>query len=204
VTKTSYHHGNLRAALLEAAISELAESGIEGFTLRSCARRAGVSHGAPAHHFGDLTGLFTVLATDAFGQLALSMDHETAKVPSGNIESLVAVAIGYTDFALAHPDLFKLMFRTSRLNVDDPDLKAAGQAAIGRAATAVGTYYGIDDPRTDPDLAHQLYGLWSYSHGVASLILEAQFGPVERGSNSARELIPPTVRRLFSDGGKAH
>ena len=53
----AYHHGDLREALLEAAESVLLEQGVEGLTLRECARRAGVSHGAPAHHFGDARGL---------------------------------------------------------------------------------------------------------------------------------------------------
>ena len=199
MTKTSYHHGDLRAALMQAATAELAENGIEGFTLRSCARRAGVSHAAPAHHFGDLRGLFTALAIEAFNRLSEAMDAETAKVETGSIDHLVAVAFGYVTFAIVNPDLFKVMFRTQRLNTEDPALRAAGQTALGRAATAVGAFYGTPEPTSDPDLARQVYGLWSYAHGVASLILEGQFGPVENGASYARDLIPPTVRRMFSE-----
>lgn len=64
-----YHHGALRDALLAAAESVLNESGLEGFTLRECARRAGVSHGAPAHHFGDARGLLSAFAAQSFDQL---------------------------------------------------------------------------------------------------------------------------------------
>ena len=63
-----YHHGDLRAALLRAAEVELSERGVEGFTLRGCARRAGVSHAAPAHHFGDADGLLTALAAEGFAR----------------------------------------------------------------------------------------------------------------------------------------
>src|SRR5262252_290185 len=59
-----YHHGNLRAALLEAAEAELEAQGIEAFSLRGVAKRAGVSHAAPAHHFGDANGLLTGLAAE--------------------------------------------------------------------------------------------------------------------------------------------
>ena len=58
----AYHHGDLRKALLDAAEAELAEKGVEGFTLRGCAKRAGVSHAAPAHHFKDANALLTALA----------------------------------------------------------------------------------------------------------------------------------------------
>ena len=64
--ENGYHHGNLRAALLRAAEEIIRESGVEGLTLRACARKAGVSHGAPAHHFGNITGLLTELAAEGF------------------------------------------------------------------------------------------------------------------------------------------
>ena len=64
--KLPYHHGDLAAALLAAAEAELAEKGVEAFSLRSVAKRAGVSHAAPAHHFGDATGVLTALATEGF------------------------------------------------------------------------------------------------------------------------------------------
>ena len=68
--RDAYHHGDLRAALIAAAEEELAENGVDGFTLRGCARRAGVSHAAPAHHFKDVRALFTALATIGLRRLA--------------------------------------------------------------------------------------------------------------------------------------
>ena len=85
-----YHHGALRTALLDATESLLDESGLEGFTLRECARRAGVSHGAPAHHFGDLRGLLTAFAAQSFDQLeVLTRAYMDAAQP-GAYERLVA------------------------------------------------------------------------------------------------------------------
>src|SRR5688572_25193146 len=68
--RDGYHHGDLRAALISAAEEELVEKGVDGFTLRGCARRAGVSHAAPAHHFKDVRALFTALATIGLRRLA--------------------------------------------------------------------------------------------------------------------------------------
>ena len=129
-----YHHGDLRAALLRAAVEELSEHGVEGTTLRGCARRAGVSHAAPAHHFGDITGLLTEVAIGAHEKLAVSLSREIERVPRGTVEQLIAAAMGYVNFALAAPGEFNLMFRTGRLAANDPRLAAAGQRSFGQAA----------------------------------------------------------------------
>ena len=68
-----YHHGDLRQAMIEAAEAVLAEKGVGGFTLRECARRAGVSPAAPAHHFGNLVGLLTAIATLGFDDLSFNL-----------------------------------------------------------------------------------------------------------------------------------
>src|SRR5262245_3431916 len=81
--RDSYHHGDLRAALLKAAEAELAENGIEGFTLRGCARRAGVSHAAPAHHFKDVRAILTELAADGFEKLAELTEQFGQAAPIG-------------------------------------------------------------------------------------------------------------------------
>jgi AcrR family transcriptional regulator len=65
-SKDSYHHGDLRAALIKAGEAVLAETGVTGFSLRAVAKRVGVSHSAPAHHFGDAKGLLDALATEGF------------------------------------------------------------------------------------------------------------------------------------------
>ena len=76
-----YHHGALRAALLAAAEAELAETGIERFSLRSVAKRAGVSHAAPAHHFGDTGGLLTALAAEGFTRFLATQHAREAAAP---------------------------------------------------------------------------------------------------------------------------
>ena len=80
---SSYHHGDLRHAMLVAAGALIEEEGVDGLSLRECARRAGVSHGAPAHHFGDVRGLLTALAAQSFEMLVTYMDrYEAAAAPA--------------------------------------------------------------------------------------------------------------------------
>src|SRR5262245_25989316 len=102
-----YHHGDLRAALIVAATELLREHGLEAFTLRECARRAGVSHAAPAHHFGDARGLLTACAAAGFEHLADAMEHGAGSAGSDAQARLRAVGAGYIGFALENRALFQ-------------------------------------------------------------------------------------------------
>jgi AcrR family transcriptional regulator len=196
-----YHHGDLRAALLRAASEELAEHGVEGFTLRSCARRAGVSHAAPAHHFGDVTGLLTEVTIDAFHRLAASMRRQIGKVEPGSVEHPIAAALGYVLFAIESPAEFTLMFRTERLDTSRADLRAAGDGALGQAVGAVAAYYQSPNPMADPVMTRRVLGLWSLAQGLSTLMIAGQMGPLDQGDKIARSLLPDMVREMF--GAKA-
>lgn len=193
----SYHHGDLRNALIAAAVEELAESGIEAFTLRGCARRAGVSHAAPAHHFGDVTGLLTEVAIAAQGKLAGTMRAEIAPTARGSAEHLAATALGYVRFALAHPGEFNLMFRREKLDTANPRVIEAGAESFGLAADAVGAFLGVPAPMAQPQSARRVAELWSLAHGFAGLMLAGQFGPPERAIAHSEALLPDMVRDLF-------
>lgn len=114
-SKPPYHHGDLRQALLDAAEAVLEERGVEGLTLRECARRAGVSHGAPAHHFGDVTGLLTEFTAISFEQFGKALSEARANAPPIPFEQLLAIGLAYWEYARQHPARFRLMFRAERL-----------------------------------------------------------------------------------------
>src|SRR3954463_13726034 len=105
VTERSYHHGSLRQAVIDAAVAEVEAVGASAVSMREIARRAGVSHAAPAHHFGDKTGIFTAIATEGFW-LACAAIGPAADGPGGFLRGGVA----YVVFALAHPGHFEVMF----------------------------------------------------------------------------------------------
>lgn len=193
-----YHHGDLRAALLGAAEDELAERGVEGFTLRGCARRAGVSHAAPAHHFGDVTALLTAVATVAFERLSGSMREESAGVPSGSVDYLAAIGRGYVLFAVRNPEHFKLMFRFERLNGADPGLCAAADAAFQTLVAAVGDHRGVVDVMNDDATRQDVLAAWSLVHGCAGLILSGQLPAPEPMEATIRALVDPMVGQLFT------
>jgi AcrR family transcriptional regulator len=119
----NYHHGDLRAALLVAARGIVEEQGAEAFTLREAARRAGVSHGAPAHHFGDKTGLLTALAAQVV--LERVEQVEAAKLAAGSNprDQLKACGMAHIDFLISHPHLEGLCRRDNLVNRSDPALQ---------------------------------------------------------------------------------
>lgn len=181
-TSRGYHHGDLRAALLDAAEQVVAERGIDGFSLRECARRAGVSPAAPAHHFGDARGLLTALATRAFA--ALSDSLATSPTSKDAIADLHALGAAYVAFAFARPALFDLMWRRARLDGDDPAFIAAADAAFDPLAGAVARVTGGAPDRAD------VLAAWSMVHGYARLALDGAVPP------DTRPPLAEVVRRL--------
>ncbi len=161
--KAAYHHGNLKAALIEAADMILRDHGIEGFSLREAARRAGVSIGAPAHHFGSATGLLTEVALLGYESLGQALNAvPPTEDPAADLQQL---ALAYVNFALAHPGRFRLMFRPDLVNRDDPRYSLASTAALTGFATAIGRRKG--------GMA-EIFMVWSSIHGMANLILDGK------------------------------
>jgi len=170
---TPYHHGALHAALLKAAERVLERDGLSGLTLRAVAREAGVSHAAPTHHFGDLTGLLSELAAIGFRQFNAAM---TEAGDSGGTmsEKAIARAKAYVAYARAHPGVYGLMFRTERLDMKRPALHEAAAAAFAGLAGAVGAqrHEPIAAEALSLDQAAAIARAWSLVHGFTMLLLD--------------------------------
>ncbi|HEV2560344.1 MAG TPA: TetR/AcrR family transcriptional regulator [Microvirga sp.] len=194
---SAYHHGDLRRALLAAAEGVLAERGVEGFTLRECARRAGVSHAAPAHHFGDVTGLLTALAALGFETLTAAMREARAGIEDP-AERLRAIGHGYVAFARAYPERFRLAFSWHRLNHSDPALHAAGEAAFAELETAIRLAAGRASEPLEGELLAELVHAWSVVHGFSHLLLAGQLNHTiaAEGETALASLLEGVVRRL--------
>jgi AcrR family transcriptional regulator len=171
--QSPYHHGDLHEALLKAAEAVLEREGVQGLTLRAAARRAGVSHAAPTHHFGDMTGLLSELAAVGFRRFGAAMKDAAAATLSRH-GRLDAMGIAYVKFARTYPGLFMLMFRSERLDFARPALKEAMQDAGAALASAVGAYRGelAERARPTPQLAADMVRAWSIVHGFAVLLLD--------------------------------
>jgi AcrR family transcriptional regulator len=157
-----HHHGNLRSALIEAALEILQDDGAEGLTLRRVAARAGVSHAAPAHHFAGLHGLLTAIAARAFALFTEAMETARDSAGPAPFDRLAGVCEGYLAFARTSAGLFRVMFNTPGLHRDDPDLARHSQAAYQVLRDACTPFAG--ERPEELELA-----VWSMVHGYAAL-----------------------------------
>ncbi len=170
----SYHHGDLRNALIEAAQALLAERGVDGFTLRECARRAGVSHGAPAHHFGDVTGLLSAVAARGFQRLSDTMARYAEAAGGDARARLLASGLAYIDCALEYPATFQLMFRCALTDPGREFLGSTADAAYKALAAGLRAAHPRFRDTPEADLLPDLLLRWSAVHGLVTLILEGQ------------------------------
>jgi AcrR family transcriptional regulator len=152
-----YHHGDLRAALLRAAVDAIDESGPAELSVRAVARRVGVTHAAATYHFGDKAGLLTAIAAEGHRLLAEELE-QTERVRGDFLE----VGVAYVRFAVNHQAHFEVMFRRELYRPDDPELRAA------LAATAR-SLYGTS--QVDRDQMAAGVAAWSLVHGIATLWL---------------------------------
>lgn len=166
----SYHHGDLRAALVTTAIQMLEDG--ETYSMRAVARRAGVSPTAPYRHFADRDALDSAIAVEGFHNLrdAVTKTLENTGQTAGAVDVLADLGVAYVTFALRHPAVFRLMFG-NECDEADSDRVQASQALHAM----------LDDVLTrllpegaSPELAT---ALWSLAHGLAFLHLDGKYRP---------------------------
>ncbi|MEQ8859522.1 MAG: TetR-like C-terminal domain-containing protein [Pseudomonadales bacterium] len=206
-SRSGYHHGDLREALLAAADDLLDEEGLQGLTLRACARRAGVSHAAPKHHFADLSELLSIVAARSFDRLTLRLEQARADAGAEPDQRFIAAAQTYVAYARAHPAHFRLMFRSDSLKTCNETLSSASARTFAELADNITLQRGEPDV-TPEDLRQRILdtGLmedillgWSYVHGYTQLLLEGQlavFAQDEDLDGFLERTIAATGRRL--------
>jgi AcrR family transcriptional regulator len=171
---STYHHGDLRRALLRTAAEAIAESGPAALSLRELARRAGVSHAAPTHHFGDKAGLLTALAIEGYRLLADEL--RSAAEETG---SFLEVGVAYVRFAIGHRGHFEVMFRPDQVHADDPELVAArvaGGAVLRRSLAELSRTGDASRPDSAGGQGEATaLAAWALVHGFATLWLAGGF-----------------------------
>jgi AcrR family transcriptional regulator len=183
-TRDRYHHGDLRAALLDTAIELIAERGVPDFSMAEASRRLGVAVSAPYRHFTDREELLTAVGVRACQALVASVEAELAgpgqAAPPG--DRLAGAARGYVRFAAEHPPLFEVLFTAGGAQrLEHAELERAmlpvKQAFQGAASELTG-----GDPVTAEALA---VAVAACAHGHAGLLLTGAFGPGHGGVEAA-------------------
>ena len=195
----TYYGGDLRRDLLDAALEAIATEGPSAVSLRSLARRLGVSHAAPANHFPDKAALFTAVAVEGFTLLGQAMAGAVAELgpEAGAGQRFRAAGRAYTGFALAHPAHFAVMWQRDLLHQDDPELAAAGDATFElllggvRDVQAEGWAAGAD-PQAVAWLA------WSVVHGLAALWLGGSLQRSQRPFDEIADEVAFLLGRVLS------
>ncbi len=186
MSRSTYHHGDLRAGLLASALELVEEAGPEQLSLRAVARRAGVSPNAPYNHYADKDALLTALATHSFELLRERMSAAVATAGPG--DEIIAITVAAVRHALARPGLYRLA--VSHVCSDDPGTRAAEDAVKAVVATSLTLAPG--DPRGEA----LCQGIWALTQGLSLLLVDGSLKPA-RGQD-VDEFIRTIVRATLT------
>lgn len=189
--RRGYHHGNLREALIDAAMKLIADRGPEGVTLTEAARMAGVSPAAPYRHFRDRANLMSAVAVQGFTTFADALETAWDNGKAGPLAALQRVGKAYLAFARREPAYFAAMFEAGIDHGGDPELSRQSDRAFGVVRDATAALHAIlPADRRAPPLMIALH-IWSMAHGIASLFLRA---------DHARRNLPVSPEDLLEAG----
>jgi AcrR family transcriptional regulator len=190
-----YHHGDLRRAIVKAALETLSETQSLEFSLRELARHAGVSHNAPYKHFADKRELLAAISTAGFKRLAERMGNEIGARSTARAK-LLAMLHAYIHYGIENPALYRLMFGGYLSNPDE------GRPAIERAAAETTKALFMDvivkgglgravpnTPRNERKIAGAILACWSLVHGLTTLLADRLVGPSEKSDELAESVV---------------
>lgn len=183
MSKRGYHHGNLRQALVEAALTLIAEKGPQGFTLSEAAKAADVTPAAVYRHFTGRDELMAEVARQGFEIFAALMDYAYNNGQPTALAAFEATGRAYLAFARKYPGHYQAMFESGLSLQGNPELAAVASKASGvleKAATALSAHI---PPEKRPPPAMFSAHIWALSHGVVELFT--------RGAPGARSPFPP-------------
>lgn len=191
-----YHHGDLKNALIEAAIDILAEEGVHTLSLRKVAMRAGVSHAAPYAHFIDKQALIAAVSTEGFKRLYLKLKASSDLYPDDPLKQLIEGGWAYVEFALDDPAHFKIMFSgVIKKERDYPDLVAATAVTFHKVEEIVAFCQKAGILKPSPANIMAL-SIWSTIHGMVALVLDGQVSHVILDQFSMRQLLLHSLRQF--------
>ncbi len=195
--RESYHHGDLRETLLTACLRLIGTEGIGAVSLRRVAREAGVSPGAPYHHFADRAALLGALAGRGFALLAADLTAVREKTDDP-VTALTEITDAYVAFAIDHPAYFRLMFRPELSQPGkDAEAEQAGEAAFAALADTVADCVRIGALPAD-STGVLTVAVWSLGHGIASLWLDGQLDKRSTELHTSAREVATQVSRLIT------
>jgi AcrR family transcriptional regulator len=189
--RTSYHHGDLRRALLDAAFTHVEQQGVATLSLREVARAAGVSHAAPYRHFPSREALVAAMAEEGFARLQ-KMLADASRGDGDALARFRAQGEAFIRFASLHPAHYRVMFSRQVPRGDEfPGLFAAGKAAMGELVDVIRECQKAQQLRRG-DAERMAIAAWAMVHGMATLLVEQRIDP----RRFPEEALPKLIREV--------
>lgn len=179
LTKSGFHHGDLKAALIAAAFDLVSEHGVEGFSLADACRRAGVSTAAPYKHFKDRDEILAHVVARGHDLMLEEAILRAQTVGRGSLAAIIMMGHGYVDFAVRRQHVFRLMFGRKKLLEAHDVMAETGRRCFGQVIEEVAHYCSVTGHPGDPqEIAVRL---WTFVHGIASLVIDEDYEVVTPG-----------------------
>lgn len=195
--KEKYHHGDLRAALLEAALAVISEIGPQGLSIREVARRAGVSHAAPYRHFADRDELILAVVEQGFDLMQQTMQAEKAAAPADPLNQFAASGLAYVNFALTHPAYYRVMFSGDLLSsTGHLSLQHTSREALQEMVANIAQCQQLGVVRTG-DPVTQALTILSTIHGFVSLVNDNRIGHIVDKPYSLESIRDAVLTSIF-------
>lgn len=194
--RTRYHHGDLRAQLIEATRRLVEEKGPDNLSVSEASRLAGVSSGAPYKHFKDKDDLLRAVASEGMGRQQVQMVEALAPLPARSLERISAMGRVYITFAQNEPAVFRLMFGLSDRHAGDAALVAQGLNIFAFVQKEVAAYRGSDVVE-DIDL-RRAFQLWSFVHGLSFLLIDGKLQQMDLPIDT-NAMLDDIGRRVMQD-----
>ena len=195
--KKTYHHGDLKNALIKAGVDILAKDGVSGLSLRKVASKAGVSHSAPYSHFADKQALIAAISTEGFRQLYERVNAVAEEFKTKPSRQLVEVAWTYVQFAMDDRDRFKVMFSgILEKEREYPEFVAEAQRNFQLVKMIVEANQAAGVLRSGPSDLVAL-SAWGIIHGFIMLLLEGQISHTVLEQMSLRDLVEFQLKQIM-------
>jgi AcrR family transcriptional regulator len=188
---------DLRQKVLDASLALIEEGGLDRLSMREVARKAGVSHQAPYHHFGDREAILAALAGEGFSRLGQALAGAATNAAAEPVKAVEAMGQAYVDFALRHPAYFQAMFRADAVPLDRyPEARQREEEAFETLVASIGEVFADEPAESRQALA---VASWAMVHGLATLILEGSLArklkiPKARQRQMAKDVIAAFMR----------
>ena len=194
--KAGYHHGDLRAGLIEATRRLVEEKGPDGFSVSDACRLAGVSTAAPYKHFKNKNEMLVAMVLEGMERHRANMFAALEDIPEGTPDRVKVLGREYVNFALREHGVFRLKFGGFTDRLDDPRLQAAGEGTFEIVLREVAACLGEDT--ITADVRRRGFVLWSFVHGLSFLLVDPKMAELG-GQIDLDALLGDTAERILSD-----